>query len=180
MGAHAYIRHSRRPIHVARRRSVTLSLVFATHQNMIACPPAGTWRTTHSWPDNPQPRPLSPKTSRFWAYAGKVHTFDTRARLWDIDGHHGKGDEILDDNDLRKRLADLVSCTGDGSAWRSSRADGEICLSHRDRFGGSPVWALREKGPACLLVLSSFSCKFSADSDKQPCDGLTYRTTFSV
>lgn len=83
----------------------------ATNLAMIACPPTRTWRTTHSWPDNPQPRPISPKTSRFWAYVEKVHTFDTRARLWDIDGLHGKGDEILDDKDLRKRLADLVGGT---------------------------------------------------------------------
>lgn len=78
---------------------------------MIVNPISQEYHTTYSWPDNLQVRPSSPKTSRFWAYAEKVHTLDTRARVWDIDEHHGQGDELLHDDQLRKRLADMVGGT---------------------------------------------------------------------
>jgi hypothetical protein len=38
-----------------------------------------------------------------------MHTTDTRARIWDIDGRHGQGDVIINDEGVHKVLADLVS-----------------------------------------------------------------------
>lgn len=116
-------------------------------------------------------RPPSPKTSRYVPATHMIHTLETKARVWDIDGEFGRGDSLLNDDQLRKTLADMVSYTILDAVERVSfkeltrRVTAVTKCTLRGHSGEAPPLRSRVKTAQQNHLLrspSSYSCTYPA------------------